>query len=41
MTSVVVVSFTISTFDFEPLGGTGSSIQAPDALYIHSRVVLE
>jgi hypothetical protein len=40
MTSVVD-SFTMSTYDFEPLGGTGSSIQTPDCFYIHSRVVLE
>jgi hypothetical protein len=37
----IVDSFTMSTYDFEPLGGTGSGMQAPDCSYIHSRVVLE
>jgi hypothetical protein len=40
MTSIDA-QFTMSTYAFEPLCGTGSSIQAPDCFYIHSRVVLE
>jgi hypothetical protein len=39
--SLIVDSFTMSTYGFEPLGGTGSGMQAPDCSYIHSRVVLE
>ncbi len=34
-------SSTMSTYDFEPLGGVGGGMQAPDCFYIHSRVVLE
>jgi hypothetical protein len=29
-------SSTLSTFDFEPFGGVGSSMQAADGFYIHS-----
>jgi hypothetical protein len=39
--SLIDDSFTMSTYDFELLGGAGSGMQDPDGFYIHSGVVLE